>query len=109
MSAFESEEWDWTAAYRKYTELDDEEGGKKGGNGAFNDDSTPAMPSAACNHDHSNERAIYDLPLDEKINRMNQFHARGNAFFEEGQYDRAYLQYRHAMVYYDYTFPVSVL
>jgi len=36
---------------------------------------------------------------------MNSHHSKGNSFFEEGQYDRALLQYKQAMVVYEYTFP----
>jgi hypothetical protein len=36
---------------------------------------------------------------------MNINLSKGNTFFEEGQYDRALIQYKQAMVVYEYTFP----
>jgi hypothetical protein len=102
-----AEEWDWTSAYKTFYDPDDDDE-RKGGEAGEGD--TPSrVPAAACNHDHSNERAIYDLELSFKVARMQAFHGRGTDFFEEGQYDRAFLQYKHAFVYYDYTFPVGLL
>jgi len=95
------EEWDWTAAYKTFYDPDEESGKAEA------QDVPGPVAAAACNHDHSSERAIYDLELGVKIERMQAFHGRGNDFYEEGQYDRAYLQYKNAFVYYDYTFPVG--
>lgn len=98
-----AQEWDWTAAYKTFYDPDDE---AESGTAA---EEAARHPATSCSHDHKSEREIYDLPLDEKVRRMETFHRKGNAFFEEGQYDRAYLQYRHLMVYYEYTFPVRVI
>ena len=83
-------EWDWTSAYSTFIDPDDDVDAKA------KEAAIPSpSPAAACNHDHSSERAIYDLELDVKIARMQSFHAQGNNFFDEGQYDRAYLQYKN--------------
>jgi tetratricopeptide (TPR) repeat protein len=91
-------DYDWTKAYVPFVDEDGEVEVKK-------DEAAASNASLACSHDHSSERAIYDLKLEEKIEKMQKFLHRGNDFFEEGQYDRAYLQYRSMLTYYEYTFP----
>jgi tetratricopeptide (TPR) repeat protein len=97
-------EWDWTKSYRKYENVIDDEGsvGKQA-----EDKERSLHPALACSHDHKNERAIYDLALEEKLGRMEKFQSEGNVFFEEGQFDRAYTKYQSVLVYYEYTFPES--
>mmetsp|Transcript_87816 Transcript_87816/g.175684 ORF Transcript_87816/g.175684 Transcript_87816/m.175684 type:complete len:401 (-) Transcript_87816:9-1211(-) len=91
--------YDWTKAYAPFVD-DADEGGAE-----VKEAYEKSEANIACSHDHSSERAIYDLPLEEKVARMQKFLHRGNDFFEEGQYDRAYLQYRSLLTYYEYTFP----
>ena len=84
------------------------ENGVGDGNGAdrINDEQANALRQmSACSHDKSSERAIFDLPLEEKMRRMRKLHERGNIYFDEGQYARAVGQYKSANVIYDYTFP----
>jgi len=77
-----------------------------GAGGGADDPQAQAMRQmTGCSHDKSSERAIFDLPIEDKVRRIRKHHERGNAFFDEGQYARAAVQYRSANVIYDYTFP----
>lgn len=73
--------------------------------GAEDGDDKPFHPAAACNHDHSAERRIYEMPLADQIRSCAEFKRVGNMFFKEGQFFRAAEKYRMCMVYYEYCFP----
>ncbi|CAN0068952.1 unnamed protein product [Ectocarpus sp. 6 AP-2014] len=59
----------------------------------------------ACAHDRSAERKVMEMPIEEKISACRDFRQRGNLFHAEGQYRRGALQYRQALIYYDFCFP----
>lgn len=57
-----------------------------------------------CAHDRSAERRVMEMSIHEKLQACREFRHKGNRFHEEGQYRRAALQYRQALVYYDFCF-----
>eukprot|EP00752_Nemacystus_decipiens_P012442 g11023.t1 len=59
----------------------------------------------ACAHDRSAERKVMEMPIEEKIVACRDFRRKGNLFHKEGQYRRGALQYRQALIYYDFCFP----
>ncbi|CAM9143986.1 unnamed protein product [Discosporangium mesarthrocarpum] len=59
----------------------------------------------ACSHDHSEERKLMDMPLEEKVRLCHMYRRKGNLYHQEGQYRRAALQYRQALIRYDFCFP----
>jgi tetratricopeptide (TPR) repeat protein len=95
--------YDWTRTYHDWDKWDDPEDAKP----APPKTTTEAARTAAggCSHDHTAERRIMDLTEDGKVAACVEFKLRGNALFSEGQYARAALQYRQALIYYDYSFP----
>ncbi|EPR64215.1 tetratricopeptide repeat-containing protein [Toxoplasma gondii GAB2-2007-GAL-DOM2] len=58
-----------------------------------------------CSHDHSKERQIYEKPTGEKIDAAERFRQEGNAAFREKNYGLAAVNYRKALLQFDYTFP----
>ncbi|PFH33117.1 tetratricopeptide repeat-containing protein [Besnoitia besnoiti] len=58
-----------------------------------------------CSHDHSKERQIYEKPTGEKIVAADRFRQEGNAAFREKNYGLAAVNYRKALLQFDYTFP----
>ena len=48
---------------------------------------------------------MFDLPTADKMAGIRRFHARGNMLFSEGQFRRAAIQFRAALIWYEYTFP----
>ncbi|CAM9577849.1 unnamed protein product, partial [Hapterophycus canaliculatus] len=59
----------------------------------------------ACAHDRSAERKVMEMPIEDKLAACRAFRRRGNLFHAEGQYRRGALQYRQALIYYDFCFP----
>jgi tetratricopeptide (TPR) repeat protein len=102
-SAAKDNSYDWTRTYHDWDKWDDPEDAKP----APPKSTTEATRTAAggCSHDHTAERRIMDLTEDGKVAACVEFKLRGNALFSEGQYARAALQYRQALIYYDYSFP----
>eukprot|EP00611_Tribonema_gayanum_P012862 TRINITY_DN2355_c0_g1_i2.p1 TRINITY_DN2355_c0_g1~~TRINITY_DN2355_c0_g1_i2.p1 ORF type:complete len:307 (-),score=139.76 TRINITY_DN2355_c0_g1_i2:3-881(-) len=102
------ENYDWTRTYSYWDRWEDPE---QGARPAKDDDAKPDRAarsqalSGCCSHDHSAEKRIMDLSEPQKVAACEDFRAKGNAFFEEGQYQRATLQYRQALIYCDYAFP----
>ena len=94
---------DWTNVYKKFENLiveEDEEKEKKksqseSNNGMMN-------PMAGCNHDHSAERAIWEMSWDDKLKACSDFREEGNYFFREAQFGRAADRYHRALVYFEY-------
>lgn len=48
---------------------------------------------------------MFDLPTAHKMAGIRRFHARGNLLFAEGQFRRTAIQYKAALLWYEYTFP----
>ena len=91
---------DWTSVYKKFENFkdeDDEDGQKK-------KDVKPRdmNPMAGCNHDHSAERAIWELSWEDKLKSCRDFREEGNYFFREAQFGRAADRYHRALVYFEY-------
>ncbi|OEH80400.1 tetratricopeptide repeat-containing protein [Cyclospora cayetanensis] len=61
--------------------------------------------AAGCGHDHSKERQLFERPTLEKIQAADRFRAEGNAAFKEKNYGLAAVNYRKALLQFDYTFP----
>ncbi|CAN0166434.1 unnamed protein product [Ascophyllum nodosum] len=59
----------------------------------------------SCAHDRSAERKLMEMSIEDKIAACREFRHKGNLFHGEGQYRRAALQYRQALIYYDFCFP----
>lgn len=98
--------WDWTSAYRDwetFRDVDEEE--EQQANEAERAASAAKRAAGGCSHDHRAEREVYELPIEQKLQRMERCHARGNALFVEGQFYRAATQYKSALVVYEYAFP----
>jgi tetratricopeptide (TPR) repeat protein len=96
---------DWTASYERWSEWEDPDDVDASSREAGSRSKDPVPRSHSCSHDHRAEQAIMDLSESEKEAASEDFRARGNAFFEEGQFRRAALHYRRALVYHDYAFP----
>ncbi|CBZ53256.1 putative TPR domain-containing protein [Neospora caninum Liverpool] len=93
--------------YGKYERLskrlDEEEERKKKQEEAEAAAAREMMPG--CSHDHSKERQIYEKPTGEKIDAAERFRQEGNAAFREKNYGLAAVNYRKALLQFDYTFP----
>lgn len=60
---------------------------------------------AACAHDHSRERQIYEKPTVEKLHAAERFRTLGNEAFRNKNYGLAAVNYRKALLQFDYSFP----
>jgi tetratricopeptide (TPR) repeat protein len=58
-------------------------------------------------HDHSEEIALYNLPTSEKLEKADWYKTLGQAFFLEGQFQRASQAFLKIQVYLDYTFTTT--
>lgn len=58
-----------------------------------------------CSHDHSKERQIFEKPTAEKISAADRFRLEGNEAFNSKNYGLAAVNYRKALLQFDYTFP----
>ena len=56
-------------------------------------------------HDRSAERRVVELSLPERLAEMRSFCEQGNSYYDEGQYARATMKYKRALIYYEYCFP----
>lgn len=56
-------------------------------------------------HDRSAERRVAELSLADRLAEMTTFMEQGNNFYDEGQYARATLKYKRALVFFEYCFP----
>ena len=57
-----------------------------------------------CSHDHSDERKLYEKPLEEKMKAIRLFREEGNQHFRVKDYELASASYRRALLNLDYTF-----
>ena len=58
-----------------------------------------------CNHDHSAEQALFDMPMARKLARMEEFKRDGNAAFQSGDARLAVAAYAEALRLAEYAFP----
>ena len=92
---------DWTNIYKKFENLKDDDDDMKEKKKDGDKDSM-MNPMAGCNHDHSAERAIWDMTWDDKLKSCRDFREEGNYFFREAQFARAADRYHRALVYFEY-------
>ncbi|KAH7649104.1 hypothetical protein FG379_003669 [Cryptosporidium bovis] len=60
-----------------------------------------------CNHDRSKERELYERKTSDKLNAIKMFCEDGNKLFNQNKIEEAISEYKNAIIYIDYTFPVS--
>ncbi|KAK6587582.1 hypothetical protein RS030_91527 [Cryptosporidium xiaoi] len=60
-----------------------------------------------CNHDRSKERELYERETSDKLNAIRMFCEDGNKLFNQNKIEEAISEYKNAIIYIDYTFPVS--
>merc|ERR1719238_44459 len=103
----ESKRRDWTASYRAWDEWEDPEEVEdlERAAQAKADNAARRAAFAGCSHDHSAERAVYELSTSDKIRDCQRFKLAGNFFYREGQFFRAAERYRKILVYFEYAFP----
>lgn len=58
-----------------------------------------------CAHDNSQERQIFEKPTREKLLAAERFRNEGNLAFQDRNYGLAAVNYRKALLQFDYTFP----
>lgn len=56
-------------------------------------------------HDHAEERRIFDLPEDQKIQHCERYRLLGNYLTTQGFYSKALEHFQIALSYYEYCFP----
>ena len=57
-----------------------------------------------CNHDHSDERKIYEKSYADKMIAIRMFREEGNKHFMAKEFSSAAVSYRRSLLYLDYTF-----
>jgi tetratricopeptide (TPR) repeat protein len=102
----ESQSYDWSASYRKFDAWDepcqDEENARRE---KQKKEEERARQPLACNHDHSAERKIWEMPWPKKMESIFDFRTEGNYFFREAQFSRAARSYHMALTYLEYCVP----
>lgn len=61
-------------------------------------------PPTSCSHDHQKEWQIYEKSTEEKIKAADRFRQEGNEAYRKHNYGLASVQYRKALLQFDYTF-----
>eukprot|EP00930_Biecheleria_cincta_P047230 TRINITY_DN32693_c0_g1_i1.p1 TRINITY_DN32693_c0_g1~~TRINITY_DN32693_c0_g1_i1.p1 ORF type:complete len:394 (-),score=91.40 TRINITY_DN32693_c0_g1_i1:41-1222(-) len=61
-------------------------------------------PPTSCSHDHQKEWQIYEKSTEEKIKAADRFRLEGNEAYRKHNYGLASVQYRKALLQFDYTF-----
>lgn len=59
-------------------------------------------PFSGCDHDHSEERRIFELSTPEKLDLCRRYKNLGNIYLREGQFERASVRYQQSMIYHEY-------
>mmetsp|Transcript_22694 Transcript_22694/g.47243 ORF Transcript_22694/g.47243 Transcript_22694/m.47243 type:complete len:464 (-) Transcript_22694:29-1420(-) len=99
----------WTSNYQKWNLWEDAEQIKE----SLESDkraqdsllkNTRAMTGCS-SHDRSAERRVAELSLSDRLGEMKGFCEQGNSYYDEGQYARAAMKYKKAVIYYEYCFP----
>lgn len=99
--------WDWTKTYTNWStwsKLDELEQ-QKAQEEANYESLLNRKEAFGHIHDHTQERAFFELPEQEKYNKCEEFRMLGNALYKEGCYPRAIECYKVATCYYEYCFP----
>lgn len=108
-STSSADSWDWTKSYANWSNWEDVEelqqqmlkeetklegiANKRDALGHY--------------HDHSKERAFFELPEEAKFNSCEENRKMGNYLFLEGVYPKAAEHYQIAIAYYEYCFPTE--
>ena len=97
---------DWTTTYRHFDDWEDPEelAAEAAALAKKRKDRRERQPTS-CNHDHTEERKVYEMEWDERLLQCQEFQCEGNAFYSEGQYERASVRYHHAITYFEYAIP----
>jgi tetratricopeptide (TPR) repeat protein len=97
---------DWTTTYRYFDDWEDPEelAAEAVAARKRREDRNSRQPTS-CNHNHTEERKIYEMDWDERLLKCREFQREGNAFYTEGQYQRASIRYHHAITYFEYAIP----
>ena len=98
---------DWTSTYRQWEDWEDPDELAEQAAREKQEKNKPGRGGAgtACNHDHSAERAVYEMGWGARLAACRGFQTEGNMFFREGQYQRAAVRYHHAITYFEYAIP----
>ncbi len=99
---------DWTSTYRHWEDWEDpDELAEQAAVERKKQEKAKARRGAgtACNHDHSAERAVYEMGWSARLSACRGYQTEGNMFFREGQYQRAAVRYHHAITYFEYAIP----
>ena len=91
---------DWTQTYRKFEDFEDPEDAETDKKKRERSDVNRSM--TGCSHDHSAERAIWEMPWNQKMEACRNFRAEGNYYFREAQFGRAASRYHRALTYLEY-------
>lgn len=81
---------DWTQSYKTWGEWAEiEELKAKAEEAKVKNDALKQRQQAlgGCNHDHSAERKVFEMPFEQKIKESYEFREYGNAWFLEGNYN----------------------
>ena len=94
---------DWTKTYQHFDDWEDpEELAAEAKAAAKKRKEQSERQPTSCNHDHAEERKVYEMEWDERLLKCREFQTEGNAFYSEGQYERASVRYHHAITYFEY-------
>lgn len=102
-----ADEYDWTRAYGKWAAWEDPEELARREQEARERSERAAKQAhmGGCDHDHSAEQRLMDMSTADKQRACDDFRRLGNAFFAQGQFQRAAYHYHQALVYFEYMFP----
>ena len=97
---------DWTTTYRHFDDWEDPEelAAEAAALAKKRKEKSERQPTS-CNHDHTEERKVYEMEWGERLLQCQEFQCEGNAFYSEGQYERASVRYHHAITYFEYAIP----
>ena len=95
---------DWTETYRHWDDWEDPEelAEELATKQAREKKRREGRAGTSCNHDHSAERAVFEMEWGDRLLACRDFQNEGNMFFREGQYERAAVRYHHAITYFEY-------
>eukprot|EP01138_Halocafeteria_seosinensis_P015762 gb/GECG01016086.1/.p1 GENE.gb/GECG01016086.1/~~gb/GECG01016086.1/.p1 ORF type:complete len:229 (+),score=39.88 gb/GECG01016086.1/:1-687(+) len=96
---------DWTKIYQTAATLADEDENANEEEKQFQKQAPQVPhdnPFAGCDHDHTEERRIFELPTSEKLNLCMRYKNLGNLYSREGQFERAQIRYQQSLIYYEY-------
>lgn len=104
-----AEGWDWAKSYANWTNWEDidELQQQKQKEETKLDGIVNKRDALGHYHDHSKERAFFELPEADKFKSCEENRKMGNYLFQEGVYPKAAEHYQIAIAYYEYCFPTD--